>query len=116
MKKIDSVNNEIYILSGFKINLFLNNLHFGPKNILNSKPVLSDAKSYHEFSTFFGLKQLMTVPTKAVFPSSATIDHILASFPERITQSGVIDIVLSDRQLIHCTRKISRIQRGSQNK
>ena len=42
------------------------------------------------------------------------IDHILASLPERVTQSGVIDIGLPDHQLIHCIRKVSRIERGSQ--
>ena len=73
----------------------------------------SDAKSYHEFCRFFGLKQLIIVPTKVTTGSSTIIDHVLASFPERVTQSGVIDIGLSDHQLIYCTRKISRIKRGS---
>ena len=41
------------------------------------------------------------------------IDHILASYPERVTQCGVIDISLSDHELIYWTRKISRIKRGS---
>ena len=46
--------------------------------------------------------------------SSSTIsDHILASYPERVTQCGVKDISLSDHELIYCTRKISRIKRGS---
>ena len=45
--------------------------------------------------------------------SSAIIYHFLASYPERVTQHGVIDISLSDHQLIYCTRKISRIKRGS---
>ena len=37
----------------------------------------------------------------------------LVDYPERVTQCGVIDISLSDHQLIYCTRKISRIKRGS---
>ena len=46
--------------------------------------------------------------------SSSTIaDHILASYPERVTQCGVIDISLSDHELIYCTRKISGIKRRS---
>ena len=55
----------------------------------------------------------MKVLTKVTSSSSTTINHILASFPKRATQSGVIDIGLSDHQLIYCTRKISRIKRGS---
>ena len=46
--------------------------------------------------------------------SSSTIaDHILASYPGRVTQCGVIDISLSDHEPIYCTRKISGINRGS---
>ena len=113
MNKINSVDNEIYIIVDFNINLFLNDSYvFEKKNILNSKSIPSDVKSYHEFCTFFGLKQLIKVPTRTTTSSSTIIDHILASYPERVTQYEVIDISLSD-QLIYCTRKISRIKRGS---
>ena len=84
-------------------------LHFEQKNILNNKSVPSDVKSYHELCTYFGLKQLIKVPTKVTFNSFTIIDHISASFPERVTQSGV-----SHRywfQLIYCTMKISRTRR-----
>ena len=37
----------------------------------------------------------------------------LASYTERVTQQGIIDVGLSDYQLIFCTRKISRIKRGT---
>ena len=114
MNKINSVDNEIYILGDFNINLFLNDCYVLEKdNILNSKSIPNDVKSYHEFCTFFGLKQLTKVPTRTTTSSSTIIDHILASYPERVTQCGVIDISLSDHQLIYCTRKISRIKRGS---
>ena len=94
--------------------MFLNDCYVLEKNnILNSKSILNDVKSYHEFCTFFGLKQLIKVPTRTTTSSSTIIDHILASYPERVTQCGVIDISLSDHQLIYCTRKISRIKRGS---
>ena len=112
INKIDSVNNEIYILGDFNINLYINDSYIlAKKNILNNKSVPSDVKSYQEFCTFFGLKQLIIVPTRVTTGSSTIIDHVLASFPERVTQSGVIDISLSDHQLIYCTRKIYRIKR-----
>ena len=114
MNKINSVDNEIYILGDFNINLFLNDSYVLEKNnILNSKSIPNDVKSYHEFCTFFGLKQLIKVPTRTTTSSSTIIDHILASYPERVTQCGVIDISFSDHQLIYCTKKISRIKRGS---
>ena len=101
MNKIDSVNNEIYILGDFNINLYINDSYIlAKKNILNNKSVPSDVKSYQEFCTFFELKQLIIVPTRVTSVSSTIIDHVLASFPERVTQSGVIDIGLSDYQLI----------------
>ena len=102
MNKISSVDNEIYFLGDFDINLFLNDSNvLGKNNILNSKSIPNDVKSYHEFCTFFGLKQLK-VPTRTTTTSSTIIEHI-----------GVIDISLSDHQLIYCTRKISRIKRVS---
>ena len=73
----------------------------------------SDVKTYHEFCAFFGLKQLVKVSTRITSSSSKIIDHILASYHQRVTQHGVIDIGLSDDRLIYCTRKISRIKRGS---
>ena len=83
------------------------------KNFLNNKSVPSDGKSYHELCPYFGLKQLIKVPTRVTSRSFTIIDHILARFSERVTQLGVIDIGLSDHQLIYYTRKISRIKRGS---
>ena len=41
----------------------------------NSKSILSDVKSYHEFCTFFGLNQLIKVPTRIRSSSSTIIDH-----------------------------------------
>ena len=60
MNKIDSISNETYILGGFNINLSLNDY----KDMLNSKSIPSDAKSYYEFCTVFSLHQLIKVPTR----------------------------------------------------
>ena len=114
MNKTDSVNNEIYILGDFNINLYLNDSYFlNKQTILSSKSIPIDVKSYHEFCTFFGLKVSTKVQTRITFSSSTIIDHILASYPERVTQHGVIDIGLSDHQLIYFNRKISRIKTRS---
>ena len=40
------------------------------------------------------------------------MDHILVSFPDRVTQQGTLNFRLSDHQLICCTRKITRIKIG----
>ena len=60
---------------------------------------------------FFSFKQLIIVPTRVTPSSSTIIDDILASFHERVTQSGVINIDLSDPLLTYYTRKIPSIKR-----
>ena len=100
MNKIDSINNETYIFGDFNINLYLNDSYIlTRKNILNNRSVPSDVKSYHELCTYVGLKQLMKVLARVTSSSSTIIDHILASFPGRVTQPGVIDFGLSNHQL-----------------
>ena len=61
----------------------------------------------------FGLKQLIEVPTHVTCSSSNIIDHILANFPNRVSQQSLINVGLSDHQIIFCTRKISRSKRGT---
>ena len=114
MNKIDSISNETYILGDFNINLSLNDSYiFSKKDMSNNKSIPSDVKSYYEFCTFFSLLQLIKVPTRITCNSATIIDHILASYPERVTQQGIIDVGLSDHQLIFCTRKLSKIKRGT---
>ena len=88
-------------------------LMFSQKIMLNNKSIPSDVKSYYEFCTFFSLYQLIKVPTRITCNSTTIIDHILASYPERVTQQSIIDVGLSDLQLIFCARKISRIKRST---
>ena len=45
--------------------------------------------------------------------SSTIIDHILASCPNRVSQKGIIDIAISDHQLIFCTRKTLKTKTAS---
>ena len=47
--------------------------------------------------------------------SKTTIDLILASDYTNISQSGVIDIGLSDHCMIYCTRKLKRDYIGKHN-
>ena len=87
MNKIDSNSNEIDILGNFKINLFSDDSYiFSQKSMLNSKSIPSNIKSCYEFCTCFGLHQLIKVPTHIACNSATIIDHILASYPERVTQ------------------------------
>jgi len=51
---------------------------------------------------------VLTSPTRVTVDTSALLDHVLTNSHDRVSQSGVIDIGLSDHQLIYCTRKIVR--------
>ena len=104
---------ETYILGNFNINLWQNGHYvFQKHNLLSSQSVPNDVKNYFDFCTMFGLKQLNKSPTRRTCSSYSIIDHIPTSFPDRVTQRGILDVGLSDHQLIYCTRKITRIKRG----
>ena len=104
MNKIDSISNETYIFGNFNIK---------KRDMLNNKSIPSDVESYYEFCTFFSFHQLIKVPTGITCNSATIIDHILASYPERVTQQYIIDVEFSGHQFIFCMRKISRIKRGT---
>ena len=97
--------------------MYQNQNHTGCKNNnLVSATASNDVKSYLQFCTMFGLTQIIKSPTRITCSSTSLIDHILASLPDRISQEGVINVGLSDHQLIYCTRKISRVKTGGMHK
>ena len=63
-----------------------------------------------------GLKQLIQFLTRVACSTYTFIDHILASFPSRVSQIGVTNKNLSDHQLIFCTRKISKFRSSGVHK
>ena len=93
--------------------MYENNKYIVHKNnTICTKFASADAKKYNQFCTMHGLKQLIQCSTRVTCSTSALIDHILASFPLRVSQKGVINVGLSDHQLIFCTRKISKFKNG----
>ena len=63
-----------------------------------------------KYCTLFGLKQLIKCPTRVTCNSSPILDHVLASFLDRVSQRGVTDVGISDHQLTYCTRNTTRIK------
>ena len=97
--------------------MYQNQNHTGCKNnTLVSTTVSNDVKNYLQFSTLFGLSQIIKSPTCITCSSTSIIDHILASLPNRISQEGVINVGLLDHKLIYCTRRISRTKTGGVHK
>ena len=98
-------DTEIYILGDFNINLFSKQKYiFHPMNIQSMSPEVKNYFQYHSLR----LEQLIKSPTHVTYSTSSLIDHIVTTFSERVSQQGIIDVGLSDHQLIYCTRKFSR--------
>ena len=68
---------------------------------------------YQKFCIVFSLRQLISCPTHISCSSCTIIDHILESYPDRVSQKGIIDIGISDHQLIFCIRKTLKTKTGS---
>ena len=88
---------EVYILGDLNINL-INSQKHTPNGI----------KRYKEFCSLHGIEQLLTLPTRITKNSSSLLDHVLTNSADRIPQFGIVNVGLSDHQLIYCTRKITR--------
>ena len=64
-------------------------------------------KSLLSFLDLFNMLKIIKDFTR-VSTTSSTIDLILITDSEKISQHGVLDIGLSDHSLIYCTRKVTR--------
>ena len=80
-----------------------------------SNTVPYNVRKYQEFCNVFNLKQRFSCPTCITCGSSTIIDHILPSYPDRVSQEEIIDIEISDHQLqlIFCTRKTLKTKTAS---
>ena len=78
-------------------------------NLLNGKFAgrLSLPKNYREFCSMHGLKQIIATPTRVTEKTATLLDHVLTNSKDRISQSGVLEIGISDHMPIFCTRKIT---------
>ena len=70
---------------------------------------------YKELCETFSLKEIIQEPTRVTSSTSSLLDHILTNSGWKVSQKGVIDVGLSDNQLIYCTRKIVRAKTNVHN-
>ena len=99
LPKVDKKDVETYILGDFNINLRQNGHYvFQNHNLLLFQSVSDEFKT--DFCKIFGLKQLIEIPTRITCSSSSIIGHILASFSDRVTQRGILNVRLSNHELI----------------
>ena len=91
--KIDAENKELYILGDVNCNLL---------------PEASAHISSHLTNIFdiYGLSQLITEPTRVTLVSKTLIDLCITNSPEKVSNSGVIHLGISDHSLVFMTRKV----------
>ena len=87
------IDRECYVLGDFNTNV-------------SSKQGCNLLESLTSFLDLFNLSQIIKDSTRVSAKSSPTIDLILVSGTDKVSQSGVIDLGISDHCLIFCTRKV----------
>ena len=80
---------------------------------LKSLPSLT--KEYFDFGYSYSLEQLISVPARITESTATLIDHVLTNPPHKIIQSGVIEMSLSDHELIYCTQKTAKLKSNKHN-
>eukprot|EP00794_Sanderia_malayensis_P006539 gene6539-7278_t len=70
----------------------------------------TDHKELKDLLYSFGMKQLITAPTRVTKLSSTLIDVILSNEPQNICSPSVIPAGLSDHDMIACVRKLHNIK------
>ena len=106
--KLSPESTDIFILGDMNINILKNGVNFLERTtcLNGSTPIETILKKYKTFCSSFSLLQIINSPTRVTSNTSSLIDHILTNANDKISNSGVIDVGLSDHQLVFCTRKL----------
>ena len=116
-QKIDIKTNKIYLLGDFNINLLQNGKFILKENQSYKLKSSSSAlvNNYKEFCQKFSLTEIIKEPARITCSTSTLLDHIFTSSSEKVSQIGVIDVGISDHQLIYFTRKSKRTKHNMHN-
>ena len=95
---MDNKNKEIYLLGDLNCNL------------LDSS--LSNVKTLQEIMQLYQLTQVINEPTRVTKSTKSILDVCITSSPDKIIQSGVVHLGISDHSLIYATRKLNSVIKG----
>ena len=98
--KIDAENLELYLLGDQNCDLLPDSVNANSSHLLNIIGI------YY----WYGLTQLITEPTQVTQYSRTLIDLCLNNSPDKISNSGVVYIGISDHCAIFLSRKISHFR------
>ena len=82
-------------------------------DLTNKNKTCSLVKDLYNFSTMFGLGQLIDSATRITCQCSSIWDLVFVSISDNVTQSGVLSVGFSDHLVIYCTRKIKKTRLGT---
>ena len=71
--------------------------------------------SYLDFCFFFSLEQLIFILTRVTSKTATFTDHILTNCSQKVSQCGVIELGISDHDLVYCTRKTPLLKPNKHN-
>ena len=108
--KENNISNiqECYLIGDFNVNLLSGNkmlLHKQYHDSYSQAPPLVK-KIYMKLCFPRSLHQLIAELTKTTERTKTLTNHILTNSAEKVIQSSIIEMVLSDHGFIYCTRKI----------
>ena len=68
-----------------------------------------------DFGYSYFLEQLISFPARITESTATLIDHVLTNSMHKIIQSDLIEMSLSDHELIYCTRKTTKLKSNKHN-
>ena len=100
------------MLGDFNINLFHKGKYILKENqaMQNRIPSTSLVSQYKLLCQRYSLEEIIKYATRTRCSFSTLVDHTLTNSREKISQNGVIDIGISDQQLIYLTGKLHRFK------
>ena len=72
-------------------------------------------KGYLDFYFSFSLEQIISQPTRVTSKTATLIDHVLTKSSQKVSQWGVIELGMSDHNLVYCARKTALLKPNKYN-
>ena len=98
IQQVDNENKEFYLLGDLN------------RNLLDSS--ISNVKTLQEIMQLYQLTQVINEPTRVTKSTKSILDVCITSSPDKIIQSGVVHLGVSDHSLIYATRKLNSVIKG----
>ena len=108
---------DCYLLGDFNINILQNDENVFEKELSNSKlnSIPFIVTEYLDFAFSYTLKQSISTPTRTTENTATLSVHVLTNSPHKIIKCGVVEVNLSDHELIYCTRKTTKLKSNKRN-